>query len=110
MQRLYQKISNPEREETRLDDYVTELNKWLRERFKDPRQRWQEPQVLVKGLEHEDGASYIQFNLNFYVDDVKLEDGKRGDRISSQIYQEILQYLYHRQVGEKVAELERIAL
>ena len=27
MQRLYQKISNPEREETRLDDYVTELNK-----------------------------------------------------------------------------------
>jgi len=109
MQRLYQKISNPEREETRLDDYVTELNKWLRERFKDPRQRWQEPQVLVKGLEHEDGVPYIQFNINFYVDDVKLENGKRGDRVSSQIYQEILQYLYHRQVGEKVAALERIA-
>jgi MscS family membrane protein len=43
------------------------------------------------------------------VDDIKLEDSKRGDRVSSQIYQEILQYLYHRQVEEKVAALERVA-
>ncbi|MEH1837979.1 MAG: mechanosensitive ion channel family protein [Nostoc sp.] len=37
VQRLYQKISNPQSEETRLDDYVMELNRWLRERFKEPR-------------------------------------------------------------------------
>jgi MscS family membrane protein len=47
----------------------------------------------VKGLNHEEGESYIQFNLSFYVDDIRLEDGKRGDRVSSQIYQEILQHL-----------------
>ncbi|BAZ29853.1 hypothetical protein NIES4074_23000 [Cylindrospermum sp. NIES-4074] len=93
-QRLYQKISNPEREETRLDDYVMELNKWLRERFKEPRQKWQEPKVLVKGMEYDDeGNAYIKFELNFFIDDIKLEDGKRGDRVSSQIYQEVVQYL-----------------
>ncbi|MBU7586660.1 MAG: mechanosensitive ion channel family protein [Nostoc sp. TH1S01] len=93
VQRLYQKISNPQSEETRLDDYVMELNKWLLERFKEPRQKWQDPQVLVKGLEYEEGFPYMKFRLNFFVDDIKLENGKRGDRVSSQIYQEVLQYL-----------------
>ena len=95
VQRLYQKISNPRREETRLDDYVMELNRWLRERFKEPRQKWQEPQILVKGTEAIDGITYVQFNLNFFIDDMKLENGRRGDRISSQIYQEVVQYLKH---------------
>jgi len=93
-QRLYQKISNPQGEETRIDDYVMELNKWLRERFKEPRQKWQEPQVLVKGTNHgDDGVVYAEFKLNFFVDDIKLENGRRGDRASSQIYQEVLHYL-----------------
>ncbi len=92
-QRLYQKISNPQREETRLDDYVMELKQWLQARFKQPRQKWQEPQVLVKGLEHDEGNCYTKFQINFFVDDIKLENGKRGDRISSQIYHEVVQYL-----------------
>lgn len=95
VQRLYQKISNPQREETRLDDYVMDFNRWVRERFKEPRQKWQEPQIFVKGTEAIDGVTYVQFNLNFFVDDMKLENGRRGDRISSQIYQEIVQYLKH---------------
>ena len=33
-----------------------------------------------------------KFDLNFYVDDIKLEDGKRGSRLSSQIYQEIMRH------------------
>lgn len=92
-QKLYQKISSPEREETRLDDYILELNKWLQECFKEPRKMWQGPQVLMHEIEYEEGEAYIQFTLNFYVDDIRLEDGKRGDRVSSQIYQEVVQYL-----------------
>lgn len=93
-QRLYQKVSNPQNEETRIDDYVMELNKWFRERFKEPRQKWQEPQVLVRGTDHsDDGIVYVKFKLNFFVDDIKLENGRRGDRVSSQIYQEVLHYL-----------------
>ncbi|BAY78779.1 hypothetical protein NIES25_52570 [Nostoc linckia NIES-25] len=93
-QRLYQKISHPQSEETRIDDYVMELNKWLQERFKEPRQKWQEPQILVKGTNHsDDGITYAEFKLNFFVDDIKLENGRRGDRTCSQIYQEVLHYL-----------------
>lgn len=94
VQRLYQKISNPEREETRLDDYVLELRQWIKERFKTPRKKWQEPQVLLSDLKHNDeGIAYIDFTLNFFVDDIKLENGRRGDRISSQIYQETMRHL-----------------
>lgn len=93
VQRLFQKISNPQREETRLDDYVMELKQWLRERFKEPRRKWQEPQILVTGTNHDADAIYVEFKLNFFVDDIKLENGRRGDRVSSQIYEEVVRYL-----------------
>ena len=93
VQRLFQKISNPQREETRLDDYVMEFKQWLRERFKEPRRKWQEPQVLMTGTNHDESGIYIEFKLNFFVDDIKLENGRRGDRVSSQIYEEVVRYL-----------------
>lgn len=93
-QRVYQKIARPEREETRIDDYVLELRQWIKERFKAPRTGWQDPQVLITELEHDDeGHAYLNFKLNFFVDDIKLENGRRGDRVSSQVYQEIVYYL-----------------
>ena len=90
VQKLWQTISNPQREETRLDDYVLELIEWLKERFKQPRSQWQEPQIRMIGVNHDEGYIYVEFELNFYVDDIKLEDGKRGSRLSSQIYQEAI--------------------
>ncbi len=93
VQRLFQKISNPQREETRLDDYVMELKQWLRERFKEPRRKWQEPQIFITGTNHDESGIYIEFKLNFFVDDIKLENGRRGDRVSSQIYEEVVRYL-----------------
>lgn len=93
-QRIYQKIARPEREETRIDDYVLDLKRWIQERFKAPRERWQDPQVLITELEHDDeGNAYLNYKLNFFVDDIKLENGRRGDRVSSQVYQEIVSYL-----------------
>lgn len=92
-QRLFQKISNPQREETRLDDYVMELKHWLQERFKEPRRKWQEPQILMTGMNHDESGIYVEFKLNFFIDDIKLENGRRGDRICSQIYEEVMRYL-----------------
>ena len=92
-QRLYQKISNPESEETRLDDYVIELIKWLKERFKEPRRKWQEPQIRMKGINHDESCIYAEFQIEFFVDDIKLENGKRGDRVGSQIYEAIISHL-----------------
>jgi|GEM_PF-384818 len=92
-QKLYQKIGNPQAEETRLDDYVLEIIKWLKEKFKQPRKKWQDPQIRTTEVRHEDSYFYVKFSLNFFVDDLKLEDGKRSQRVKSQIYQEITRYI-----------------
>ena len=103
-QRLFQKISNPQREETRLDDYVMEFKQWLRERFKEPRCKWQEPQILMTGRNHDESGIYIEFKINFFIDDIKLENGRRGDRVSSQIYEEVVRYLKHNLPKEAESE------
>lgn len=92
-QRLSQKITNPLAEETRLDDYVLELIKWIQEKLKVPRKKWQEPQIRVEGINHDDESNFfVELTISYFVDDIKLEDGKRGDRVKSQIYQEIFHH------------------
>ncbi|HBB33659.1 MAG TPA: mechanosensitive ion channel protein MscS [Cyanobacteria bacterium UBA8803] len=92
-QRLFLKILNPEREETRLDDYVIDLLKWLKEKFKQARNQQHEPHIWMAGTSQYEGFTFIKFTLNFYVDDVKLENCKRGERVCSEIYQEVMRHL-----------------
>lgn len=92
-QRLYQKIANPKADETRLDDYVMELSTWLKEKLKVKREKWQEPQIRMTGIIHNEVSYFIGLEVAFFVDDIKLEDGKRGERVKSQIYQEIFVHL-----------------
>jgi MscS family membrane protein len=47
----------------------------------------------MTGTNHDESGIYIEFKLNFFVDDIKLENGRRGERVSSQIYQEVVRYL-----------------
>jgi len=92
-QRLSQKISNPQADESRLDDYVTDFIKWLKEKLKAPRKKWQEPKISMTGMNHDEESSYfVGLEISFFVDDIKLEDGKRGERVKSQIYQEIFRH------------------
>ena len=92
-QRLSQKIANPQAEETRLDDYVLELIKWIQEKLKVPRKKWQEPQIRMQGMNHDDESNFfVELTISYFVDDIKLEDGKRGERVKSQIYQEIFHH------------------
>ncbi len=92
-QRLSQKIDNPQAEETRLDDYILDFIKWIQEKLKVSRQKWQEPQVHVAGMNNNgDSTFFLQLNIAFFVDDIKLEDGKRGERVKSQIYEEIFRH------------------
>jgi len=93
VQRLNQKIANPESEETRLDDYVQDLIKWIKEKMKIPRKKWQEPQVRVIEMTCSEVVYFsIRFEVTFFVDEIKLEDGKRGERVKSQIYEEIVRH------------------
>lgn len=91
--KLYQKILNPLREETRLDDYVKDLVRWLRDRFKQARSSWHEPDVWMEQVLKDEGYTYVRFSLNYYVDDVRLEDGERGSRVNSDIHREIMHHL-----------------
>ncbi|MDD1413435.1 SpoIIE family protein phosphatase [Dolichospermum sp. ST_con] len=88
-----QTIANPQAEETRLDDYILDFIKWIQEKLKVSRQKWQEPQVHVAGMNNNgDSTFFLQLNIAFFVDDIKLEDGKRGERVKSQIYEEIFRH------------------
>ena len=91
--KLYQKILNPLQEETRLDDYVRQLVRWLRDRFKQARSEWQEPEIRLERVKKDKGFTYIEFSLNYYVDDIRLEDGERGMRVNSDIHREIMLHL-----------------
>ncbi|HEY9848035.1 MAG TPA: mechanosensitive ion channel domain-containing protein [Leptolyngbyaceae cyanobacterium] len=92
-QRLYQKIANPKADETRLNDYVTELIEWLKDKLKAPRKKWQEPEIRMVNMDYAEALIYIDMHVSFFVDDIKLEEGKRGERVRSQIYQEIFRHL-----------------
>lgn len=93
VRRLLQHILNPDRVETRLDDYVKDLVRWLQTRFKQARSQWQEPDVRMEQNVHGDSTIFLKFTLNYYVDDIKLEDCERGERVSSEIYCEIVREL-----------------
>ena len=87
--RLYRKILRPVQEETRLDEHIHELVLWLRERFKQARSAWQEPTIRMDAVIQ----ASTQFTLNYYVDDIRLEDGERGTRVNSDIHREIMRLL-----------------
>ncbi|MFM7365781.1 MAG: mechanosensitive ion channel family protein [Cuspidothrix sp.] len=91
-QKLAQKISNPQADETRLDDYVMELIDWLKNKLKAPQKKWQEPYIRMMGMTHDESGFFIELEIRFFVDEMKLEDGKRGDRVRGQIYEEIFSY------------------
>ena len=91
---LLQKILNPDHVETRLDDYVNNLIKWLRTRFKQTRSQCQIPKVWMEKLFYQGTGYYIQFNLHYYVDDIRLENCRRGERVNSEIHREILRHFH----------------
>ena len=91
--KLYQKIRRPLRQETRLDDYVKQFVFWLKNRFKQARSKWQEPEIHMERIKKDMGYTYIEFSFNYYVDDIRLEDGERGIRVNSDIHREIMNHL-----------------
>jgi MscS family membrane protein len=92
-QRLNQRICDPKSEETRLDDYVQDLIDWIQEKMKVPRKKSQEPEIRITEMTCLEGNYFaVKYEVIFFVDEIKLEDGKRGERVKSQIYQEIIRH------------------
>jgi hypothetical protein len=56
--------------------------------------KWQEPQIMMTAVNHDENSSfYVEFTLNFFINNFKLEDGRRIQRVTSQINQEIINQL-----------------
>lgn len=89
MNRLFQKFVKPERDETRLDDYVEGLIVWLNERFKNDKNEWQEPKIRMENV----SLYNTNFILKYYIDDIKLEHCERGYRVNSEVRREMVQQL-----------------
>jgi MscS family membrane protein len=80
---FYEIVLNPEGQETRLDDYLEEIEFWLQDSFKSSRNEWQEPKVWFDE----------KYTVKFYIDDIALEHGQRGNRIQSEIRREMMWHL-----------------
>lgn len=83
---LKQALSRPKAEqEMRLDDMTLALLRWIRDEYKLVTARWKEPEVTFKGF----GASSIDVQLDFYVDNICLEHFERKQRVVTEIARKI---------------------
>jgi MscS family membrane protein len=83
---LREALSRPRQEqEMRLDDMTQALLRWIRDEYKLVTEHWKEPEVTFKGF----GASSIDLQLDFYVDDIRLEHFERKQRVVTEIAKEI---------------------
>ena len=92
--KLFQRLSNPDSDDTRLDDAVANLYLWIQESFKTSRNEWQKPRIWTSELGL--GRGQLQekdFSIKFYVDDITLERFQRGYRIESEVNREISWHL-----------------
>lgn len=72
---------------------VKDLVGGLRTHFKQARSQCQEPDVRMEPNVYGSSAIFLKFTLNYYVDNIKLEDCERGERVKSEIYREITRHL-----------------
>ena len=96
MNKLLQQITNADRgfSETKLDDYTEELWQWIEERFQTYA-LWQSPKIWLQDLQLAPPASvtHISLAVKFFVDNIKLEQCQRGNRIRSEVHGEIVRRL-----------------
>jgi MscS family membrane protein len=83
---LQKALARPKQEqEMRLDDMTQTLVDWVRKDYKSIAESWKNPQVIFKGFE----ASSIDLQLDFYIDDIRLEHFRRKQRVIAEIASEI---------------------
>ncbi|MCL2924805.1 MAG: mechanosensitive ion channel family protein [Trichodesmium sp. MAG_R04] len=91
MNKLLQQIVNANQgfSETKLDDYVGKLWKWIEQRFQTYA-LWQSPKIWMQNL---DGGGTVNMAVKFFVDNIKLEQCQRGNRIRSDVHGEVVRRL-----------------
>ncbi|CAD5972476.1 Low conductance mechanosensitive channel YnaI [Planktothrix tepida] len=88
--KVFRVVNNPTGQETRVDNLIEELRSWMKESFKSSRNEWQDPKVLINEVK---GEFVRDTTVKFYIDDIKLEHCERGNRIKSEVRQELIWHL-----------------
>jgi MscS family membrane protein len=83
--KAFKRVNNISTDETRLDTLVSDIRTWMKESFKTTRNEWQNSKVWVDNFSSADRS----YNVRFYVDNVALEHYQRGQRVKSEINQEL---------------------
>ena len=89
LNKLFQTISNPGVDETRLDDYAIKFVDWLETNFKESTTAWKEPQIQITDIQ----GSGMQFSVRFYIDNIQLEHWRRGERVKNEVRREMIRRL-----------------
>ncbi|GGA40362.1 hypothetical protein CYANOKiyG1_58570 [Okeania sp. KiyG1] len=95
MDKFLQQIVNANNSflETKLDDYGEELWKWMEDRFQIYA-TWQHPKIWMNNVTiGRSGEGTIDLAVKFFIDNVKLEQCQRGNRIRSEVHGEIVRRL-----------------
>ncbi|MBC7876155.1 MAG: mechanosensitive ion channel [Anaerolineales bacterium] len=85
LERLCQYVINPTGHERRLDNEAKKIVGWIHGNFKESRVLWKDPDIRLVNF----GASSLDFEVSYYVDDIKLEHYERSDRIQDELRREI---------------------
>jgi MscS family membrane protein len=89
---LKRAIARPKTEtEMRLDDMTKGFAHWLTTDYKIIAEDWKDPKVAFKGF----ADSRIHMQVDFYVDDIRLEHCDRKRRVMTEIAQEIHERFQH---------------
>ena len=89
LNKLYQKMSNPQGDETRLDDYAVKFVEWMHDNFKESKNVWKEPKIRLMDIK----GSGMDFTVKFYVDNIRLEHWERGYRVNNEVRREMIRRL-----------------
>ena len=100
-QDLRRRVENPDRLETRLDDAILNLRRWLLEEFKQPVPPWKMASASYKGYQ----AGAQMFSLFFFVDNIELEHFYRQSRVEGEIRREVTRRL--REAGIEFGSLRQ---
>ncbi|MGB3511342.1 MAG: mechanosensitive ion channel family protein [Microcoleaceae cyanobacterium] len=82
-------IANKSAVETQLDNYCEGLWKWMQEKFQTY-DLWQSPKIWMDDMSMGGGLGTINMAVKFFVDNVKLEQCQRGNRVRSEVHGEIV--------------------
>ena len=86
IERGYDLVHSPKGYERELDRYSSDLREWVQKEFKQRAVVWRDPDVNLINT----GASSLDFEINYYVDNIKLEHWERADRIRNELMREII--------------------